>query len=52
MIVDLDQTLYVVDDKTQEHRVVSINVREKTVLCEDGLEFEYSTTNLTVVVRD
>ena len=52
MIVDLDTALYVVDNKTVEHRIVSINIREKIVYCEDGLEFEYSTSPLTVVTKD
>ena len=52
MVVDLDTALYVVDNKTVEHRIVSINIREKIVYCEDGLEFEYSTSPLTVVTKD
>lgn len=52
MIVDLDETLYVVDENTHKHRIVSINIREKTVLCEDGTSFEYSTCPLTVVIDD
>ena len=50
MIVDLDEVLYVVDDKIQEHRVVNIDVRNKIITCEDGSEFEYSTSPLTVVI--
>lgn len=52
MIIDLDQPLYVIDDTMLEHRVVSINVREKTILTEDELEFEYGTNNLTVVIKN
>lgn len=52
MILDLDQPLYVLDNKAKEHRVVSINIREKTVTCEDGTVFEYSTDNLTVVIKN
>ena len=50
MIIDLDQTLYVVDEQTNEHRIVSINIREKTITCEDGNIFEYATSPITVVI--
>lgn len=54
MIIDLDQPLYVVDELVREHRVVSIDIREKTVTCEDGEVFEYGTNadNLTVVIKN
>ena len=52
MIIDLDQTLYVVDEQTREHRIVTINIREKTIQCEDGLEFEYSTSPVTVTIKN
>lgn len=52
MIVDLNQALYVVDNQTFHHRIVTINIREKTIQCEDGTEFEYSTSPITVVIGD
>lgn len=52
MIIDLNQTLYVVDEQTNHHRIVSINIREKTIKCEDGTEYEYSTAPITVVIGD
>lgn len=51
MIIDLDRELYVLDERMQEHRVVSINVREKIVYCEDDTEYEYSTRPITVNIR-
>lgn len=52
MIVDLDKALYVMDENTHKHRVVTINIREKTVTCEDDTVFEYSTCPLTVVIGE
>ena len=49
MIVDLDKILYVVDEKSRKHRVSTINIREKVVICEDGTEYPYSTCPLTVI---
>lgn len=52
MIVDLEKPLYVMDENTHKHRIKSFNILEKTVTCIDGLTFEYSTTNLTVVIGE
>lgn len=51
MIVDLDQPLYVIDDRTHSHKVSSIDIINKIVYCTDGTEYEYSTSPLTVVVQ-
>lgn len=51
MIVDLDEPLFVVDERTHEHRVSTIDVRNKIVYCEDNTQFEYGTHPLTVIVK-
>lgn len=51
MIVDLDQPLYVVDNKTHAHKVEKIDVLKKIVYCTDGTQHEYGTSPLTVVVQ-
>jgi len=51
MIVDLDQNLYVVDNRTHAHRISYIDVINKIVHTTDDLEFEYSTSPLTVTIK-
>lgn len=51
MIIDLDQILYVVDTNTHEHKVSNIDVINKIVHCTDGTQYEYSTSPLTVTIK-
>ena len=51
MIIDLNNDLYVIDDRSDYHRIKLINLLEKIVVCEDGEEFEYSTTPITVTIK-
>lgn len=52
MIVDLDEPLYVIDENTHSHRVSSIDVINKIVLCTDGTSYPYSTNALTVTIKE
>ena len=52
MIVDLDETLYVIDEKTHSHKVSTIDVIHKIVHCTDGTSFEYGTCSLTVTIKE
>ena len=49
MIVDLNQSLYVVDERAATHLIKSIDLINKTVLCTDDNVYEYATTDITVV---
>ena len=51
MIVDLDQPLYVIDENTHAHRVSSIDVINKIVYCTDETSYPYSTSPLTVTIK-
>ena len=51
MIVDLDKSLYVVDENTVEHKIKFINLDSRTVKCFDDSEFAYSTNHLTIIVK-
>lgn len=52
MIIDLEQPLYVIDERTHEHRISTIDVITKIVYCTDGTEFPYSTHPLTVIIKN
>jgi len=52
MIVDLDKQLYVVDEQTIEHKVISIDLVNKKVKCENDEEYVYGANNLTVIVKN
>ena len=52
MIVDLNQILYVVDNNTHEHKVSTIDIINKIVHCTDGSQYEYSTSPLTVTIKE
>ncbi len=51
MIIDLDKPLYVIDERTHSHRVLSIDIINKIVYCENDQSFEYGTCPLTVTVQ-
>jgi len=52
MIINLDDTLYVVDEISELHRIETINLLSKMIYCEDGTEWEYGTTDITVVIGE
>ena len=51
MIIDLNEPLYVLDNKCREHRVKNIDLLNKIVIDVDNNEYEYSTTPITVVIK-
>lgn len=52
MIVNLDEQLYVIDENTHSHHVSTIDVINKIVHCTDGTSYEYSTSPLTVTIKE
>lgn len=52
MIVDLNQELFVVDEKTHAHKISNIDIINKIVHCTDGTSYEYSTSPLTVTISE
>ena len=51
MIIDLDEALYVIDDRTHEHRISNIDVINKIVYCTDNTSYPYSTHPLTIIIK-